>query len=145
MKTFNIIRMETSDQGTFGMLYEGTENLGIYTGELPWQHNVKNYSCIPTGSYVVTPTSFKGGLAWRVHNVKDRAGILIHKGNFCGKSPEYKTDVRGCILLGHKFSTLQNQKAVIESASAFEEFNELTRDKSYRRESFNLNIFEGEI
>lgn len=140
MNTFNLIRFETSDQGTFGKLYRGTEDLGIYTGELPDKGNEKNVSCIPKGEYAVTPSLFKSTSAWRVHNVPNRSGILIHIGNYCGDYPEYSTDVRGCILLGHNFGTLSNQKAILGSRSAIEEFDNITLNNGLRS-TFILNIF----
>ena len=63
-----------------------------YTVELAWKGNQKNISCIPKGIYdleLINSPKFQKVL--HVLNVKNRGGILIHKGN------SYK-DIEGCIL-----------------------------------------------
>jgi hypothetical protein len=67
------------------------------TLEPPWQHNMRNISCIPAGEYVVKKHfSRKFGDCFHVLDVPNRSGILIHAGN-------YVQDTRGCILVGKTF------------------------------------------
>lgn len=67
--------------------------------ELPWKENQKQVSCIPTGRYVIKAEDHsKFGHCFRVQNVRDRDGILIHAGN----RPE---DTHGCILPGMRFES----------------------------------------
>lgn len=80
--------------------------------ELPWNGNRRNVSCIPAGSYLVSKTDSPkfGKGTFAVHQVKNRAGILIHPGNFT-------RDIEGCILLGEKFSDIDNDEITDVTAS----------------------------
>lgn len=72
----------------------GRKVFSCKTLELPWLDNAKQKSCIPTGSYTITPRySAKYGNHFLVNNVQSRDAILIHHGN-------YHTDILGCILVG---------------------------------------------
>jgi len=77
------------------------------TMELPWKNNNHNISCIPEGLYIVTkrapipendPLGRRARDYWHfeIHNVKDRAGILVHR-------ITYVKDLRGCIGVGSRF------------------------------------------
>ena len=62
------------------------------TIELPWIFNRRGTSCIPKGKYKMAYTyspSFRRN-TWRLLNVPDRDGILIHVAN-------YTRQLRGCI------------------------------------------------
>lgn len=94
MTDFRIIRQESSNVGTRGVLTDAAGEHICYTLELPWLDNQKNISCIPNGIYGVVPHNgekYKG--VWRLLDVPNRAGILIHAGNT-------KKDIQGCILVG---------------------------------------------
>lgn len=89
----------------------------FFTIERPDLGNQKRISCIPEGTYHVTKSYFYGGKnkgkrAFRLHNVPNRNGILIHVGNFVN-------DVVGCIAPGMAFS--DEFQRTYSSANAFNE------------------------
>lgn len=95
------------DAVTFGKLYlNGYKNApDIYTLELPWRDNKRNISCIPQGLYNVVPhNTNKYPKSYRLLNVPDREGILIHEGNFASSvkfaNRTYEPETKGCILVG---------------------------------------------
>mgnify|MGYP007037460730 FL=1 len=72
-------------------------HLGIRCIELPWFDNKPKVSCIAPGLYAMVyahSPKYKRKL-WRITDVPQRAGILIHPGNYAGVS---LTHSRGCIL-----------------------------------------------
>jgi len=117
-----IIRLETSDEGTFGVLLYSTRFL--FTGELPWRDNRRGESCIPCGTYeVVMRTSPRFGRCYEVQDVPGRSHILLHNGNFCGDDTMgFDTHVDGCILLGLNRGKLNDQCAVFSSRRARHKF-----------------------
>ena len=127
----NLVRHETSDEGTFGKLFVGDRV--FMTAELPWFNNSRSISCIPCGEYQCSKVeSPKFGNVYQIHDVPDRSHILIHPGNFAGdRSLGKRTDSYGCILLGQKVATIYHQQAVINSRKAFEKFYELTDDEDF--------------
>lgn len=128
-------RLETSDEGTFGVI-EMPDDLGgkvFHTGELPWRHNRAGTSCIPAGVYRVSmqrSPRFRRDL-YELQDVPGRSDILIHKGNWCGDVElGYASNVEGCILLGRARGVLRTkdgreQQAVIASDPAVTEFERL--------------------
>lgn len=78
-------------QPTLGsFLWEGPPNimrhLGIRCIELPWFDNRPKVSCVAPGLYPMTyvhSAKYKRKL-WRLTDVPQRAGILIHPGNYAG-------------------------------------------------------------
>jgi hypothetical protein len=124
----NLIREFSNDYGTFGHI-EIDGHIWA-TGELPWRDNKNGISCIPTGTYKVawlkSPTK---GWCYHILNVQGRDGILIHKGNYCGDiNKGYKSDIKGCILLGLGFKTVRDQTVVADSAAAIKKFIEYTKN-----------------
>jgi len=95
-----LTRLSSSDQGTFGVLV--APGFWCYTLELPWRDNQSNISCIPKGKYAVEIChSPHFGTIYHIKDVPDRANVLIHAGNWAGDvSKGYRTNVKGCILLG---------------------------------------------
>lgn len=92
-------------------LYNGSKNMICYTLELAWKNNARNISSIPKGTYTCSLyNSVKYGLVYRVLNVKNRTGILIHAGN-------YNKDTKGCILVGNDLKDINKdgQKDVVNS------------------------------
>jgi hypothetical protein len=89
----------------------------LYTLEDRWNGNAIGDSCIPDGVYRCAPRRFNAGryLAVGVDGVPGRTQILIHRGNV-------PTDVRGCIVLGTRLSTMLGQVAVADSAGAWDRF-----------------------
>lgn len=118
MRTAVLLRTESSDQGTFGLLR--SEGFSVFISELPWRDNLKQKSCIPAGSYQVKwHRSPKFGWCYRFYSVPSRSEILIHKGNFVGdRDKGYKTNSYGCLLPALKLGTLDGQKAGLLSLPA---------------------------
>ena len=78
-------------EGTHGALYY-KETFFCFIIELPFLDNVKFKSCIPEGTYTLTPRyskKFKNHLL--VKDVKDRSLILIHPANDAHK------ELKGCL------------------------------------------------
>lgn len=126
MTTVTITREPSQDYGTFGSLsaqFAGRIFVCV-TLELPWRNNRRRVSCIPEGRYRVEwSRSGRFGEVYRVLDVPGRSGILIHPGNWAGdKFKRLKTDVEGCILLGAKRSTINNQPAVSSSKITLAQF-----------------------
>lgn len=109
-----VIRLYSSDQGTQGVLYIKDTPFCL-TLELPWNDNIKKFSCIPIGYYKCVPWRFHGiRKAFHLLNVPHRNSVLIHSGNFAGDVRKgYKSNVEGCILVGSKIGYLGNQLAVL--------------------------------
>lgn len=138
MRTVTIIRTETDDLGTFGLL---TTDSGFqcYTAELPWRDLNGDgigdplLSCINSGTYATlwapSPTrKNKDGtpeFTYRLAGVKGRDGILIHTGNYAGDITKgYKSSVQGCITLGRAIMDIAGQKGVSSSRDAIHAFQE---------------------
>jgi len=130
-------RVETSDEGTFGLLM--AEGKAWRTAELPWRDNRHDVSCIPAGTYAVRYSHSKHfGPCYRLADVPGRSGILFHSGNFAGDEKEgLKTDSKGCILPGQRFGKLSGQKAVLSSRSALKGF-----EAALGRQDFILRVFD---
>lgn len=137
MKDVLLTRQRTSSQGTFGEL--SIDGLYFKTGELPDKGNASGLSCIPPGEYdVAWQESPKFGEVYTLQDVPGRSHILIHSGNLCGDVQRgYKSDVEGCILLGHSVGLLNGQEAVISSKSALDDFQDYMK-----REPFHLKIVD---
>lgn len=96
MKTITLARV--FPEPTIGILLD--EGPFGVTLELPWRDNARNISCIPEGQYVcqyIENVSLSSGRTvrkgYRVLDVPNRSGILIHCGNM-------EDDTEGCILVG---------------------------------------------
>ena len=136
MDALKLIRMETSDEGTFGKIYL-PDGLTFFTGELPWRENQNDISCIPEGNYFCTWTfsnRFKRNM-YLVTPVRDRAGIRIHSANLMGDSTKgFKKQLNGCISLGEKFGWIEGQKAILASGPAVRRFEEHMDHKPFSLE-----------
>jgi hypothetical protein len=132
-----LIRTETSDEGTFGVLVY--DHGYLFTGELPWRGNARGQSCIPAGLYhVFMRASRRFGKVYEIANVEDRTAILLHNGNWCGDDLlGFKTHVDGCILLGLSRGKLDGQNAVFSSRRARRKFED-----EMAGEGFTLEIME---
>lgn len=66
-----------------------------YTLEPAWRQNKNYLSCIPAGFYLTHKEDNhpRFGTVWRLANVPNRSGILIHAGNLV-------ENTSGCILPG---------------------------------------------
>jgi hypothetical protein len=138
MKTVRLVRSETSDQGTFGIL--SVEGLKFFTGELPWRDNDNDKSCIPAGRYQCRFTfsnRFQRKL-YLIGPVESRAGIRIHPANRMGDSKlGYISEMHGCIALGEKLGWIGKQKAVLISLPAVRRF-----EKYMNYETFILEVID---
>lgn len=136
MMTVTLTREASTNDGTFGRLR--AENADAIfecdTLELPWHHNRRNISCIPLGSYPVDWShSAKFGPCYRLRDVPERSGILIHAGNYAGDRTKLRrSDVEGCILLGMSRGTLRGQRVIAQSRHAIAAFVEFMAEKPFR-------------
>ena len=114
MTNLEITRLETSYQGTFGVL---SLNNGIicFTLELPWKMNQQSISCIPPGSYSFTKYESKTfkRTCISVENVYNRTAVKIHQGNTI-------SDTNGCILPGLSLGRINERRAVLSSNKALD-------------------------
>jgi len=127
MKHLTLLRLEQSQEGTFGFLLASNKII-CATLELPWNDNKPFLSCIPNGVYECVRITSElvsnvGGKTYIVHNVPGRSGILFHTGNWV-------TDTDGCIITGLYHGYLKNPKTervervVLGSRHAFKRFME---------------------
>lgn len=121
MKTLHLIRQETGDQGTQGIIRDPKDGWSCFAIELPWRDNAVNVSCIPAGQYPCVwyfSPAFKQWM-YGVREVEGRSGIAIHSGNVAGnKDKGFRSHSLGCILPGQKRGTLWGQAAVLASRLA---------------------------
>lgn len=134
MNRLTLSRLESSDQGTFGILQfvnskdDGDWLESFYTGELPDRDNKPNLSCIPKGIYKVSKTYWTTHKkdVYMIQNVPNRGGVLIHAANYMGDITKgYKTHLQGCIALGERLGQMEGQKALLMSATAIRRFQEM--------------------
>jgi hypothetical protein len=132
-----LIRYAESDQGTQGVILFGSTYL--HTGELPWDDNRPNVSCIPTGVHPVSVRiSPRYGKCYTI-GVEGRSYILFHQGNYFGrKSVGLRSHTNGCILLGSRRGRLNSQKAVLSSRTARSKF-----ENTMNWVPFNLEVVFG--
>ena len=115
MKNIEIIRLEATQFGVFGVLKIDKEVFCV-TLEPPDLLNAHSRSCIPTGQYecqLWNSPSF--GKTYLVMGVPNRANILFHPGNRVG-------DTEGCILVAQHFGKLHDDRAVLNSGNTFRDF-----------------------
>lgn len=117
--------------------YLATETIGEWSSggivlcktlELPWKENARNISCIPEGKYQMVKEEFTVKHPYphfRILNVKDRSGILVHK-------ITYVKDLRGCIGVGEAFKDLNKDGVpdIIGSTIALQKLYESYADKA---------------
>jgi hypothetical protein len=133
-----LTRFDSSDEGTFGVLWiPGFPGI-LFTGELPDRQNQSNISRIPAGKYKgiwCHSPRFKRNM-YVLEPVPKRAGIRIHVANWVGdKAKGYKSQVNGCISLGEKLGKLGGQKALLLSGPAIRRFESFMNGRT-----FNLTI-----
>lgn len=139
MKTAKLIRVDSGDYGTLGVLLTGGK--AWYTVECPDRDNLTDISRIPPGVYTVSLSfseKFQKKL-YLVEKVNGRSGIRIHAGNWAGDSSKgYRTTLKGCIALGIAGGSPRGQPGVISSEKAIEEM------MSYMNgDTFQLTIQNG--
>ncbi len=116
--------------------YLPTETLGswmvddvcvVKTMELPDLGNAHNISCIPEDTYLVKKEAYTEKHPYphfRVYNVPNRDGILVHKITFV-------KDLRGCIGVGSAFKDLNKDGVpdMIESSLALNKLYAMMPDE----------------
>ncbi len=96
----------------------------IYILENPWKANIKNVSCIPSGTYICGPYSgMKFKDVYKVRNVPNRTDILIHIGN-------YTRETSGCILPGRGVNYI-NEPMVTHSTLAMNMLRKMLGDSTF--------------
>ncbi len=105
-----IQRIRRSEYGVFG-LWTKDEVMLCHTLERPWLNNAEGISCIPAGTYkcLVERSGKFPYKHFRLYEVQDRVGILVHRGNWI-------IDSHGCILVG----MLANTKGIEQSRKALD-------------------------
>jgi hypothetical protein len=131
-----LTRLESTDQGTFGVfkIEQNGRSFSCQSLELPWRNNQREVSCIPEGEYECiwrSSTTF-GRKLYAVTDVNGRSGILFHVGNYAGDVKKgYRSDVRGCILLGESRGTLRDQSVVLTSKNTMRAFHGFTQGENF--------------
>lgn len=88
-----------STTGTLFAQQADQETFICFTLELPWRGNAKNISCIPEGVYNASCEKHtKHGYVYRLKDVENRTGILIHPANSV-------SELRGCIACVQMLTT----------------------------------------
>lgn len=123
LATVTLTRTFGSNEGTFGRLE--TIGFACQTGELPWRNNAPGISRVPAGTYrcfwAFSPR-FKR-FTYRLENVPERDGVLIHPANFMGDASKgFRCELAGCIALGYAVGQLEGQKALMQSRAAVQDF-----------------------
>ncbi len=139
MRKATLDRLETSNEGTFGVLQiDNGEYLEFfYTGELPWRKNKANVSCIPTGKYIAVWTRSRRfqRFMYLISKVPARAGIRVHAANFMGDHKKgFRRQLHGCIALGEKLGWLGGQKVILVSRPAIRRFEDITNGEPFELE-----------
>jgi len=123
MRKAILIRYESTNEGTFGMLRVDPGKFW-HSGELNWHDNQNGISCIPEGTYTCKWfNSPKHGWCYQVYDVPNRHLIEIHSANWMGDTPLIK-QLEGCIALGKDIGVLSDQKCLLKSKVAIQEFEE---------------------
>lgn len=137
MQRLVLRRLETGDQGTFGVI-ELPSGDQIFTGEQPDRGNAPSISCIPAGLYRCDWTyspAFRR-MMYLVHPVPGRSGIRIHSANLMGdRALGFKSHLEGCIAPGGARGYIQGQKAILRSAPAVSAL-----EAAMQRQPFELEI-----
>lgn len=114
MIVLDLIRVGSSNRGTFGVLRHGQVPF-VLTLERPWQDNEQRVSCIPAGRYRCRRIrSPKFGTTYEICEVPNRTHVLFHAGNTI-------EDTQGCILVGEEFSGTWDKPMLVSSQRGFAE------------------------
>jgi len=130
MRIVELIRLESTSQGTFGIL-RVDKQIFCATLEPREYDNQKNVSCIPAQPYLVKPhESPRHGGTFQVQDVPGRTHILFHAGN-------QAEHTEGCILLGQHVEKLKHKRTISNSGATFRRFL-----AELGRQPFRLIIYE---
>lgn len=129
-----LYRYKTDSEGTEGD-FSTDSGFSCYIGEPPWIDKDSNgkrdrgVSCIAEGDYMVkmepSPTrKNKDGtprVEYRLQNVPDADGVLIHSGTWFGDVTRgKKSDSKACLLPGRAIGRIAGQKAMLSSRDALQ-------------------------
>lgn len=129
--TVRLIRVEESNQGTFGVLVICSQVFCV-TLEPSDELNKKNISNIPAQQYqCMKIRSSRFGETFELVDVPNRSHVLFHAGNTVGSTS-------GCVLLAQYFGKLYGNRAILNSGVTFKKFMSIMKDIS----KFNLTIIE---
>lgn len=110
-----LVRLEESDAGTFGILKINKEVFCV-TLEPKDEENKQDISSIPAQQYICTRySSAKYPDTFEVSGVPNRSFVLFHSGNTI-------VDTQGCILLAQHWGKLRGERAVLNSGNTFNRF-----------------------
>lgn len=158
MRTANLTRQPSTDEGTFGDLVADS-GWSCKTAELPWRDNATGISCVPCGTYraVWQWSQAHARNLYHLINVPMRSEVEIHSGNLAGDTSQgYCSEVRGCILPGlsfgvfpggtalekGKFTLGKDQKGVEASVAALALLEKVMRNEDGSQQDFDLTIKE---
>lgn len=131
MKVVELIRLEETEQGTFGVL-KIDKRVFCVTLEPSDEENASNISSIPAQQYMCERVySPKYGETFEIRNVPERTHVLFHAGNIAKHT-------KGCVLLGEYFGKLKGDRAVLNSGNTFKFFMEEMKDEGL----FHLTVKE---
>lgn len=136
MKTLTLRRFQQTEFYTIGNLASEDGKFDLFILERPWLNNNRETSCIPEGEYKTTyhnGRKFKD--VWRLENVENRTGILIHPANFVRQ-------LRGCLAPCLKHMPDAHDHIVgLDSARAMQKLKDyIGRDKNNNLLPFQLII-----
>ena len=128
MKRLVLLRTEYTIDQTHGLLLvlDGHDLLyRCYTLELPWRNNMRNVSCVPTGTYRIVyeySPRFKRHL-WELKDVPGRSECKIHTANFVFQ-------LNGCIAPGLRYLDINHDDRadVVQSRTALNELHDALYD-----------------
>ena len=122
-------RIAFTEFGVFGVLLHNGIPFTL-TVERPWLDNAPDVSCVPAGLYsCVRHSSQKYKDTFRLKDVPNRTGILLHPGNHMDHSA-------GCIIIGEKFDPYKDEPGIQSSSEGFQEFMKILEN----RQTFELLI-----
>lgn len=106
-----IIERAYTDLATLGRLSIDGHHFCV-TIEKLWKDNAEDISCIPEGTYTITPhKSPSKGWCYLINNTAPRTDVLIHIANF-------EDELKGCIAPGLKQTIINGKLGVNSSAIA---------------------------
>lgn len=110
MERLILLRVYLTDR-TLGSIYRNGETIAK-TLELPWVQNRRGISCVPESIYRVLrqpPKESRPYWYFRLPNVPNRTGILIHRGT-------EPTHSKGCILVASRFRNINTSQPSLEES-----------------------------
>ena len=129
--TVRLIRVEESNQGTFGNLLICSQVFCV-TLECPDRLNERDVSSIPAQQYqCIKIRSPQFGETFEIVDVSNRDHVLFHPANIV-------KETEGCVILAQYFGKLYGDRAVLNSGRTFKEFMRIMKDVDI----FNLTIKE---